>query len=96
MLYHRKTFYIRLKFQQGGVVDEVTIAGRVIALIDIFGRMTPIEFEPKQLTPAAQTDLISASRPQAATDLIPQRASPQWSLTTIREWWRVDHPHIRS
>jgi transcription termination/antitermination protein NusG len=37
----------------GGVVDEVTNAGRVIALIDIFGRLTPVEFEPKQLTPAA-------------------------------------------
>jgi transcription termination/antitermination protein NusG len=37
----------------GGVVDEVTNAGRVIALIDIFGRMTPVEFEPRQLTPAA-------------------------------------------
>jgi transcription termination/antitermination protein NusG len=37
----------------GGVVDAVTNAGRVIALIDIFGRMTPVEFEPKQLTPAA-------------------------------------------
>ncbi|MEK1854246.1 MAG: hypothetical protein AAAC48_20865 [Phyllobacterium sp.] len=37
----------------GGVVDEGTNAGRVIALIDIFGRLTPVEFEPKQLTPAA-------------------------------------------
>jgi transcriptional antiterminator NusG len=37
----------------GGVVDEVTNAGRVITLIDIFGRMTPVEFEPRQLTPAA-------------------------------------------
>ncbi|MEK1866655.1 MAG: transcription termination/antitermination NusG family protein [Ensifer adhaerens] len=37
----------------GGVVDAVTNAGRVIALIDIFGRMTPVEFEPRQLTPAA-------------------------------------------
>lgn len=37
----------------GGVVQEVTKSGRVIALIELFGRMTPIEFEPKQLTPAA-------------------------------------------
>ncbi|MEK1853412.1 MAG: hypothetical protein AAAC48_16490 [Phyllobacterium sp.] len=36
----------------GGVVDAVTNAGRVIALIDLFGRMTPVEFAPKQLTPA--------------------------------------------
>jgi transcriptional antiterminator NusG len=37
----------------GGVVDAVTNIGRVIALIDIFGRLTPVESEPKQLTPAA-------------------------------------------
>ncbi|ATU91434.1 transcription termination/antitermination protein NusG [Phyllobacterium zundukense] len=37
----------------GGIVDEVTNAGRAIALIDIFGRLTPVEFEPRQLTPAA-------------------------------------------
>jgi hypothetical protein len=48
MLYPRKTLHIRHKFQQGGVVDEVTNAGRVIAL-----RMTAVEFAPKQLTPAA-------------------------------------------
>ncbi len=36
-----------------GVVDEVTKAGKVLALMELFGRMTPVEFEPKQLTPAA-------------------------------------------
>lgn len=34
-----------------GVVDAVTNAGRVIALIDVLGRMTPVEFEKRQLTP---------------------------------------------
>jgi hypothetical protein len=37
----------------GDVVDSVANAGRVIALIDIFERLTPVEFEPKQLTPVA-------------------------------------------
>lgn len=37
----------------GGVVQEVTKSGRVIALVELFGRMTPIEFEARQLTPAA-------------------------------------------
>jgi len=36
----------------GGVIDAVTNAGRVIALLDIFGRMTPVEFDPVQLSPA--------------------------------------------
>jgi transcription antitermination factor NusG len=36
----------------GGVVHEVTKSGRVLALIELFGRMTPVEFEPRQLTPA--------------------------------------------
>jgi len=38
---------------RSAVSSMPTNAGRVIALIDIFGRMTPVEFEPKQLTPAA-------------------------------------------
>ena len=37
----------------GGIVDAVTNAGRVIALIDLFGRMTPVVFEARQLSPAA-------------------------------------------
>jgi transcriptional antiterminator NusG len=37
----------------GGVVQEITKSGSVIAFIELFGRMTPDEFEPKQLTPAA-------------------------------------------
>ncbi|WP_157929492.1 hypothetical protein [Phyllobacterium zundukense] len=36
----------------GGIVEEITKAGRVVALMELFGRMTPVEFEPKQLTPA--------------------------------------------
>jgi transcription antitermination factor NusG len=36
----------------GGTVQQVTKA-RGKELIDIFGRMTPVEFEPRQLTPAA-------------------------------------------
>lgn len=38
----------------GGIVEEVTKAGRIIALIELFGRMTPVEFEAGQLCPAAQ------------------------------------------
>ncbi|SFJ54739.1 Transcription antitermination factor NusG [Phyllobacterium sp. CL33Tsu] len=37
----------------GGIVDEVTKAGRIIALIDLFGRLTPVEFEPRQLSPVS-------------------------------------------
>jgi transcription termination/antitermination protein NusG len=37
----------------GGVVQEITKSGRVIVLIELFGRMTPVEFEARQLTPAA-------------------------------------------
>lgn len=36
-----------------GIVEEVTKAGRIIALIELFGRMTPVEFMAKQLSPAA-------------------------------------------
>jgi transcriptional antiterminator NusG len=36
-----------------GLVEEVTKAGTVKALMNIFGRMTPVEFDPKQLKPAA-------------------------------------------
>lgn len=36
----------------GGIVDEVTKTGKIIALMDLFGRMTPVEFEPRQLSPA--------------------------------------------
>ena len=35
-----------------GTVDEVTKAGRIIALVNLFGRMTPVEFQPMQLSPA--------------------------------------------
>ncbi|UXN67050.1 hypothetical protein N8E89_21205 (plasmid) [Phyllobacterium sp. A18/5-2] len=31
----------------GGVVQEVTKSGRVVALIELFGRLTPVEFEPR-------------------------------------------------
>ncbi|MDR6632364.1 transcription antitermination factor NusG [Phyllobacterium sp. 1468] len=34
-----------------GVVDEVTRAGRIIALIELFGRMTPVQFDARQITP---------------------------------------------
>ncbi|MET3648051.1 transcription termination/antitermination protein NusG [Phyllobacterium ifriqiyense] len=36
----------------GGVVEEVTKTGKVIALIELFGRMTAVQFDGKQLTPA--------------------------------------------
>ncbi|MBZ9600730.1 transcription termination/antitermination protein NusG [Phyllobacterium chamaecytisi] len=36
----------------GGVVEEVTKSGKVIALIELFGRMTAVQFDGKQLTPA--------------------------------------------
>lgn len=36
-----------------GIVEEVTKAGRIIALIELFGRMTPVEFQAKHLKPAA-------------------------------------------
>jgi transcriptional antiterminator NusG len=36
----------------GGIVEEVTKSGSVIALIELFGRMTPVEFEPRQLSTA--------------------------------------------
>lgn len=35
----------------GGVVEEVTKSGKVIALIELFGRMTAVQFDGKQLTP---------------------------------------------
>jgi transcription antitermination factor NusG len=38
--------------QFAGIVEEVTKAGRVIALVELFGRMTSVEFDGKQLTPA--------------------------------------------
>ena len=34
------------------IVEEATTAGRIIALIELFGRMTPVEFEARRLTPA--------------------------------------------
>ncbi|CAN7354618.1 hypothetical protein LJR231_002052 [Phyllobacterium sp. LjRoot231] len=37
----------------GGTIQEVTRSGRIKALLDIFGRMTPVEFEAGQLCPAA-------------------------------------------
>ncbi|MBB3234416.1 transcription termination/antitermination protein NusG [Phyllobacterium endophyticum] len=37
----------------GAIVEEVTKAGRVIALIELFGRMTAVEFKPAQISPAA-------------------------------------------
>ncbi|MCX8282462.1 hypothetical protein OSJ77_19920 [Phyllobacterium sp. 0TCS1.6C] len=36
----------------GGIVEEVTKSGKVIALIELFGRMTAVQFDGKQLTPA--------------------------------------------
>lgn len=36
-----------------GTVEEVTKAGKVKALMDLFGRLTPVEFDPEQLSPAA-------------------------------------------
>jgi transcription termination/antitermination protein NusG len=35
-----------------GIVDEITKSGRVIALIELFGRMTPAEFDAAQLSAA--------------------------------------------
>ena len=35
-----------------GIVQEVTKTGNVVALINLFGRMTPVEFEADQLTAA--------------------------------------------
>lgn len=35
-----------------GLVEEVTKTGNVMALINLFGRMTPVEFVPEQLTAA--------------------------------------------
>jgi transcriptional antiterminator NusG len=37
----------------GAVVDQVTKTGRVVTLIDLLGRMTPVVFEARQLSPAA-------------------------------------------
>jgi transcriptional antiterminator NusG len=37
----------------GGTVQQVTQAGRIKALIEIFGRMTAVELDPAQLSPAA-------------------------------------------
>lgn len=34
-----------------GIVNEITKAGRIIALIELFGRMTPVEFDHRQLSP---------------------------------------------
>ncbi|NTS30687.1 hypothetical protein HQ945_05425 [Phyllobacterium sp. BT25] len=34
----------------GGIVGEVTKSGTIVALIELFGRMTPVEFEARQLS----------------------------------------------
>ncbi|MBZ3691004.1 transcription termination/antitermination protein NusG [Phyllobacterium calauticae] len=34
----------------GGVVEEVTRTGRIVALMEIFGRMTPVEFKVGQIS----------------------------------------------
>ena len=36
----------------GGIVQQVTKAGKIKALIEIFGRMTAVELDPAQLSPA--------------------------------------------
>lgn len=36
------------------VVHDVTKAGKIRTLIELFGRMTSVEFEPRQLAPAAK------------------------------------------
>jgi transcription antitermination factor NusG len=36
----------------GGIVEDVTKTGKVIALIELFGRMTAVEFDAKQLSHA--------------------------------------------
>jgi transcriptional antiterminator NusG len=36
-----------------GIVEEVTKAGKIIALIELFGRMTPVVFESSQISPVA-------------------------------------------
>jgi transcription antitermination factor NusG len=38
--------------QHCGIVEEVTKAGKVKALMQLFGRMTPVEFDARQLQPA--------------------------------------------
>jgi len=42
-----------------GIVEEVTKAGRVIALIELFGRMIPVEFDAEQLKPDAATQALA-------------------------------------
>ncbi|EJN04259.1 transcription termination/antitermination NusG family protein [Phyllobacterium sp. YR531] len=39
----------------GGVVDEVTQSGKVRTLLELFGRMTSVEFDPQQLTIASRS-----------------------------------------
>lgn len=41
--------------QHGGIVQEVTATGKVKALLELFGRMTPVEFCADQLTVASQS-----------------------------------------
>lgn len=36
----------------GGIVEEITKTGKVIALIELFGRMTAVEFDARQLSVA--------------------------------------------
>jgi hypothetical protein len=50
---HCATALRRKKQRPPNLLREGTNTGRVIAHIDIFGRMTPVEFEPGPLTPAA-------------------------------------------
>lgn len=40
-----------------GIVEDITKAGRIIALIELFGRMTPIEFMDRQLSPCYEKSL---------------------------------------
>lgn len=39
--------------QHGGIVQGITATGKVKALLEIFGRLTPVEFEAQQLSPVA-------------------------------------------
>lgn len=37
-----------------GIVEEITKRGKIIALIELFGRMTPVELETSQIAPSTQ------------------------------------------
>lgn len=54
----------KIRWHFGGIVEGVTKSDRVVALINMFGRMTPVESEPSQISPAASPRRIVRGLPE--------------------------------